>query len=240
APATREAARAPATFLPPLIRRRCSNLTRASLEVAHACVPGEEASNVESVFVSRHGEAEVTEKVLEALARGEAPSPNDFSVSVHNTASGLFSIHTKNLLPSTAIAASSFSLEAAFAETSNAFARNRGAHDVLVVVADMPCPDVFEFQETSPCFALGMLFTCRAEDASRLTWTLRASNGPEMQSPLTSSPSEVAWLRWAFLGADQFGPLGGGTRLQLRREGVDWNQLFTSPPSHVTTSREAA
>ena len=58
-----------------------------------------------AVFVSRHGELARSMTLLQALADGQALSPTDFSMSVHNTAAGLCSIQGKAAIPMTSLAA---------------------------------------------------------------------------------------------------------------------------------------
>ncbi len=53
------------------------------------------------IFTSQHGELKTTLELLVSCAKGEPLSPTAFSQSVHNTASGLFTITTKRETPST-------------------------------------------------------------------------------------------------------------------------------------------
>lgn len=142
-----------AEFIPALIRRRCSAMSRAALSVAAACLEGDKlcpSTSIRTIFASRHGESDITLKILKELASSSAPSPNDFSLSVHNTASGLYSILAKNVAPATAIAAGQNSFSAAIFELLSATSRARENEQFLVVVSDMPCPKDFLGGDTSP------------------------------------------------------------------------------------------
>jgi hypothetical protein len=124
-------------FLPPMLRRRLSTLSRAALWAAYDCAAGEH--HWRSVFASPHGEIHRTVELLGSLADGEPLSPNGFSLSVHNTASGLYAIASGNRAPSTAVAAGRDTLAMALVDAAGWLAR--GEERVLLVFGDEPLPD---------------------------------------------------------------------------------------------------
>jgi len=126
-------------FVPPLLRRRLSNLSKAALRSAFDCARNE--IDLPTVFASPHGEIHRTCALLGELAAIEPLSPNAFSLSVHNTASGLYAIASGNRAPSTAVAAGADSLEMAIFEARGSIAH--GAERVLVVMADEPLPTCY-------------------------------------------------------------------------------------------------
>jgi hypothetical protein len=149
--------RAPSVdFLPPLLRRRLSDLSRAALWAAFQCAPG--AQQLRTVFASPHGEIHRTKTLLDDLAAAAPLSPNAFSLSVHNTASGLYAIASHNRAPSTAIAAGIDTLEMAMIEAVGALARS-AEQRIMVVFADEPLPEFYQpWQEPgSVPFALALL-----------------------------------------------------------------------------------
>ena len=93
------------SVLPPLLRRRCSRMTRAMLHVAFGVATIDELATLPAVFGSRHGELTATVGLLETLARGQALTAAGFSHSVHNAPVGLFSIATRNRGITSAVAA---------------------------------------------------------------------------------------------------------------------------------------
>lgn len=96
------------SFIPSALRRRCSVFSRVTLAVARAALGDfEDITNLSTVFASAHGEAGITLELLRDLARGQQLSPMGFSLSVHNAASGLFSIALQDKAASTALAAGS-------------------------------------------------------------------------------------------------------------------------------------
>ena len=80
-------------FVPPMVRRRCSELSRAMLAVTDACLEKDFLEDRPTiVFSSRHGEANTTVELLRSLAAEEELSPMSFSLSVHNATAGIYSI----------------------------------------------------------------------------------------------------------------------------------------------------
>ena len=145
------------SFLPPLLRRRCSRLTRMMLRVAYDACPGDQRSTLPVVFASRYGEAAVTLDLLQALARREPLTAGVFSHSVHNTQAGIFGIATRNRAMASAVAAGPDTFGAAFLEAVVAAQRGGGA--ALLVVGDEPLPGPFaRFQEEPPLpYAVALL-----------------------------------------------------------------------------------
>lgn len=132
--ATEGAERADVSFVPPLERRRLTELERAALSVAWQ-VKTAEALPV--VFASRWGEIGVTAKLLKQFHDDGEMSPAGFSASVHNAAPGAFSLLTRNHESYTAIAARERSLEAGLLE---AIAQRR---EVLFVYAEESTPALY-------------------------------------------------------------------------------------------------
>lgn len=89
-------------------RRRASQLTKAFADVYKEALDeaGFDVTTVAAIFGSALGEADVTIGLLDQLWRGPgALSPMRFAASVHNAASGVVSIGTKNTGFTTAIGA---------------------------------------------------------------------------------------------------------------------------------------
>ncbi|MFN4290524.1 MAG: beta-ketoacyl synthase chain length factor [Permianibacter sp.] len=150
-----ETAAAPVDFVEPMLRRRLSPLSRVALHCAHAALAGERAEQL--VFASRHGELGTTLNLLRQLAHGEALSPMGFSLSVHNSAAGLYGIAAKDATPATAIAAGRDSLQACLIEA--AAMRASGIDRVLISYVEQDLPAVYlPWQEAeAPLLGLGLL-----------------------------------------------------------------------------------
>lgn len=126
-------------FLPAMLRRRLDRHGRMALHTAWPCAEG--IDSLPFVFASRHGDLDRTLDLLTSLAQGEVLSPTDFSLSVHNSTAGLFSIARGDRAPATALAAGPDTLGMALIEGVNLVAA--GAGQVLVCYADDAAPEVY-------------------------------------------------------------------------------------------------
>ena len=125
------------SFLPPMKRRRLSNLSRLSLRLAEVVAPDFQGY---CVFGSQHGELITTQKLLESIVQGEIVSPAGFSASVHNTAVGLHSINVRNTYSCTSLSAGIDTLAMCFVEAC-ALLETGEAQQVLLVCADDVVPE---------------------------------------------------------------------------------------------------
>src|SRR5579885_2115193 len=124
------------SYLPSLLRRRLDRCGRMAVSTAWPCSEG--LGSVQSVFASRHGALERTVELLYALSRAETLSPTSFSLSVHNSTVGLFSIARSDRSATTSMAAGEDSLGMSLMEGANLIAA--GASHVLVCYADDKLP----------------------------------------------------------------------------------------------------
>lgn len=147
------------SYLPSLLRRRLDRGGRMALSTAWPCAEG--LDSVQSVFASRHGALDRTLELLIHLASREVLSPTTFSLSVHNSAVGLFSIARRDRGAATAMAAGSDSLTLALLEGANLI--TEGAAHVLVCYSDdlTPAPySDFGVEDASHRpFAVSLLLT---------------------------------------------------------------------------------
>ena len=138
--ATAETPYAPA-MLPPNERRRATPSVRLAFRAAEDAVTssGADARELASVFASSDADMAVLHRICAALAQTpRIISPTDFHNSVHNAASGYWSIGVGSRAPTTTISAYDASFTAGLIE-SVALARDRGG-DVLLVVYDATAP----------------------------------------------------------------------------------------------------
>jgi hypothetical protein len=201
----------PLASVPPLLRRRCSRLTRMALEAAFRCVSDEDMGRVTTVFASRHGDAASNVSLLESLARGEPLSTTRFSHSVHNAPAGLFSIAAGNRRPSASVAAARGTFPCGYLESISMLTRHPES-PVLFVMADEPLPPTLAaFRDEPPgAYALALLMVpggevdfrpaMAGERASRREWPdalefLRwwRAGGPSMT--LSAVASAWTWSR---------------------------------------------
>lgn len=188
------------SYLPSLLRRRLDRCGRMALSTAWPCTEG--VPSVQSVFASRHGGLERTVELLDALNHAEALSPTSFSLSVHNSAAGLFSIARADRGAATAMAAGQDSLGMSLLEGANLIAA--GASHVLVCYADdrLPAPYADAMQDDSHHpFAVSLLLT--QPGAAPLSGRLTRSDAEAADAP------EAALMRFlldaedSVIGVDQ-------------------------------------
>jgi len=187
ASATEAAAACDIAFVESLLRRRLSPLAKMALHVAHTCV--QERPGVRLVFASRHGELNRTMAMLGDLARSEPLSPTAFSLSVHNTAAGIFSIARQDRSAATAVAAGDETLAYGLLESHCQLEANP-ASAVLMVYADEPLPKEYRSfaDRTEHAHAVAILLAAEAPRSVTLACT--DSNG----TTPSQDPQALAFL----------------------------------------------
>jgi hypothetical protein len=126
--------------VPVLLRRRVGKLGQQALRAAWEL---QESRDAQLVFASRHGEIGRTVSILEALARREAVSPADFSLSVHHALEGLLSIAAGNRRGHGAVAAGAESLWYGLIEAAGCLADPQ-CGSVVLVYQDEPLPPPYD------------------------------------------------------------------------------------------------
>lgn len=169
-------------FVEPMLRRRLSPLSRASLWVAHKCA--QNLNDVRMVYASRHGEIDRTTDMLNALSIGEPLSPTAFSTSVLNATVGLYSIIRGNTAPATAIAAGPETLGYGLLEAYSQLKQDPD-RPVLLVYADESIPEVWKSCSNQAPYALALLLNSKA--ANMHIRCLRRSR----ENPVNNSKSQV-------------------------------------------------
>lgn len=153
-----------------MLRRRLSPLARAALHAANHCSEG--LRSVRFVYASRHGELGRTLELLRNLARDEPLSPTTFSLSVLNSAAGVFAMARGDRGPATAIAAGRESFGFGLLEAYTQYRLNP-ATPVLFVYADSPAPAPLGRQLSDPedILAVGMLIDARGQNLLDFNFT---------------------------------------------------------------------
>lgn len=91
------------TELPMMVARRLSSGSKLAVDCGLAML---KAHSIDAVlYTSRHGELERNYRILQALATGQALSPTDFAMSVHNSAVGNLTIVAKQPIVSSSLSA---------------------------------------------------------------------------------------------------------------------------------------
>ena len=185
-----------AAFLPAMLRRRCTPLTRTVLTAAFDCLAPDERDAVRSVFASRHGGLNESIELLENVARGERISPAKFSHGVHNAQAALFALATGNRFASSSLAAGPDSFACGWIEAL-AHLEREPARRVLCVMADVVVSPVFAdlVSEPSGSYAVALLLGRggeRSDPAPEIAFEVRRG------APVAPRawPDALEFLRW--------------------------------------------
>ncbi len=172
-----------AKFLPAMLRRRCTPLTRIMLTAAHECCDNA-AQEVRTVFASRHGSINESIGLLEAIAASGRLSAATFSHSVHNAQAGLFSIASSNRQASSSIAAQQDSFPTGFLEAMTHLQRDPD-RPVLLVMGDVPLAEAFAplVDEPAASYAVAMLLA-------------KNGNGPHISLRIEPGEKSIASPPW--------------------------------------------
>lgn len=138
------------SFIPPMIRRRMSDLGKIAVGLAGKIAP--ETQNYTTVFASKYGEWGQTIELIQQFFNDGEMSPAGFSNSVHNASAGLFSLLTKNTNSYTSIAAGDDTLEMAILKALSE------KNDVMVVFAGEHNPEIYNDILKTPQKAFGLAF----------------------------------------------------------------------------------
>lgn len=209
--------------LPPLLRRRCSRLTRMMLHAALRVASMDELAGLPVVFGSRHGEMAGTVALLRTLARREPPTAAAFSHSVHNAPVGLLSIASRNRQMASAVSAGADTFGAAFLETVASM--HRGRHDRgILVVADDALPEVFaSFEEA------GARPYAVAAILGNSGMTVRFEVAAGGSAPRSAQPQALQFVEWLESAAPS---LTLGTRTAYT-----WRRLDQTPRASRPSAR---
>jgi hypothetical protein len=144
-----------AAFLPAMLRRRCTPLTRLVLTAAFGALAEEERAHVRTVFASRHGSINDSIELLHTVVAGEKLSPTKFSHTVHNAQAGLFCIAAGNRQASSSLGARGDTFACGWLEALTHLEREPG-RPVLLVTSDVPLEPTFSALVEEPRAAYGL------------------------------------------------------------------------------------
>ncbi len=194
------------SVVPAMLRRRLSAMGRVALSLVIPLI--DQWGDMPIVYVSRHGEVGRTLGLLQDMARGELMSPTAFSLSVHNSTAGLYSIHrglTKNI---TAMSGGSEDLLPGLLEALGQCTAEEP--QVLVLFCDEPVPELYRHQVNQPeaLYALALVLNRGA------SWVLEALGQPQANS---AEPQSLQLLQHLEASAPSLMFSDSGCLWQLRR-----------------------
>ena len=140
--------------LPPVSRRRLSQLSKMVLEVGHQLLVAEK--ELFTIFCSHHGEIRQQHAITRGLIHSGEVSPSSFSFSVFNTPVSLLSIHEKIHEPAMVLLAGKNGLITGLTALLSQL-NTQPDQDVLIVFADERLPVDYQalFTDTNDPYAFG-------------------------------------------------------------------------------------
>lgn len=140
--------------IPALQRRRLSPIAKLAFSSAMQALSGTPADYI--VWVSQYGDEAKTLNILEDVLSEQTPSPTQFSTSVHNAISGLYSILCQDPTPATSLAGSwNDGLIEAYAWLKT----RPEARQVLLVYYDEALPDIYIEHQPFAAFAMAAIIS---------------------------------------------------------------------------------
>jgi len=177
-------------------RRRTGAAVRLALSVAQQAsemadiAPG----GIASLFATSNGDGAVVHAILQTLASDEPVSPTQFHNSVHNAASGYWSIATGSRQPTSCLSGGDASGAAALLKAVAAVEVEQVP--VLLCVYDVPVPELLApRRSTMGSFGAGLVLAAGAEHGALAR--LRVTYQPGPAPPDQEVPRGAAWRELA-------------------------------------------
>ena len=140
--------------IPAMQRRRLSRLAKLAMNSAMQTLATQHADYI--VWVSQYGDEAKTLNILADVLSEQTPSPTQFSTSVHNAISGLYSILCQDATPATSLAGSwNDGLIEAYAWLKT----RPEARQVLLVYYDEALPDIYIEHQPFAAFAMATMIS---------------------------------------------------------------------------------
>lgn len=198
-------------------RRFTSLVTQMHVEVCGALQP--EAQHAPAVFATCHGEIQTCERLITDFRDTSMVSSARFALSVHNTASGVYSVATGSTAPTTTVTGVN-AVAAGWLEAS--LIALDADRPVLLSIADEPVPAVFRGPSEPVGFAAAFLLgagagTVRSADGCTAELAIAAcpDAAPTIDPLRTLARVADAWTQGA-PATIALGPIQPGAMLELR------------------------
>ena len=136
------------SFIPPMLRRRMTDIEKIAIYLANQVAP--DRDDVFVVFASRYGEWHQTVRLFTQFFESDEMSPAAFSSSVHNAAPGVLSLITHNKNSYTSISAGKNSLATGMLEALIS------KLPVLFIYAEESVPEIYKTKVDGAVKACGV------------------------------------------------------------------------------------
>jgi hypothetical protein len=192
-------------------RRFTSLVTQMHIEVCGS-LQAESADPV-AVFATCHGEIQTAERLITDFRESAMVSSARFALSVHNTASGVYSVATGNNAPTTTVTGVN-AIAAGWLEAS--LTALDGERTVLLSIADEPVPPVFHGPAEPAGVAAAVLVRAGAGEGRTAELAVMPCDDEAEVSPLAVlARAADAWSRGE-PSRVALGQIQRGARLELR------------------------
>lgn len=168
------------TLLPAAERRRCGEIVKLALATSTEAMAaaGVEATHLPSVFTASHGDGHNCHAICEMLASDDRQiSPTRFHNSVHNAASGYWSIATGSVAPSAVLCAFDGSFGAGLLEALSQVAVDRTRSILIASDTDYPEP-VLRVRPLSELMGISLVFAPEATEKAIARIEVALSEAP--------------------------------------------------------------
>ena len=167
-------------LLPPAERRRCGEIVKLALATSTEAMAaaGVEATHLPSVFTASHGDGHNCHAICEMLASDDRQiSPTRFHNSVHNAASGYWSIATGSIAPSAVLCAFDGSFGAGLLEALSQVVVDRTRCILIASDTDYPEP-VLRVRPLSELLGISLVLVPQATDKAIARIQVSLSDAP--------------------------------------------------------------
>ena len=212
--------------VPPMIRRRCTTLSRAMLTAAYGATTRIPACNVRTVFASRYGSINESVPLLRNIAYDERMSPSRFTHTVHNAQAGLFSIAAGNRHASSALSARAESFACGFLEAATHLDREPD-RPVLLVMGDVTLAEAFAplIDDPPAVYAVGLVLATDG-DGTPVSFGVRGSDEPARPGVAIAAEraqrrgwaDATEFVRWLLSKEEELRLEGNGRQWWWRRD----------------------
>lgn len=130
------------SFVPMMLRRRCSELTKLCFSASRHCI--QTCEQVPVISVSKYGEIQRQYVISKKLIETKEVSPTAFSFSVFNTAIALLGISLKNHASALALCTMYNQLEAGFVHALSFLENHPEEEKLLLLIGEERLPEPYQ------------------------------------------------------------------------------------------------
>lgn len=179
------------SHLPPIARRRLSQLSKMVLHVGHHLLGNEE---IPTILCSQYGEINQQYKITKGILIDGEVRPSNFSLSVFNTPLSLLSIHEKNHKSNSVLLGGASGLVNGLVA---GLSRLNSSSDsrVLLIFADESLPEEYRILEKvePKAYAFGLVLSKSNSSSDKIQFQIKSCDHSEKCSPLSL-------YRWLLMG----------------------------------------